>query len=175
MPTSMLRHGIRIRRARAALVLAAAVTLPAARARAEAPTFLAEVDRAQVAAGEVFLYEVTVTTSGERVDSYHAPDFKGLQVVSAPQGPNQSTQMQMGGGGTFIQNSLSWRYQLTPAPSSKGLVAIGPARIRIDGREMKSNVVNLRVGGGGAGPVPAPGPGASGGGPTSSAPAASSE
>jgi hypothetical protein len=135
-----------------------AVGLAAPPAHAEPPSFLAETDRNQVASGEVFLYEVTVTTSGQRVDSYHPPDFKGLEVVSAPQGPNQSTQMQMGAGGTFIQNSLSWRYQLTPAAGGKGVLAIGPARIHIDGREMRSNQVNIRVGGGsgaGAGAPPA--------------------
>jgi hypothetical protein len=132
-----------------ALILPVAV-LAAANARAEAPTFLSEVDRNQVASGEVFLYQVTVTTSGERVEGYHPPDFKGLQLVGPPQGPNQSTQMQMGGGGTFIQNSYSWRYQLTPATGQKGVVAIGPARIRVDGREMRSNVINIRVGDGGA-------------------------
>ena len=30
------------------------------------------------------------------------------------------------------------------------MIAIGPARIRIDGREMRSNVVNVRVGAGAA-------------------------
>ena len=155
-----------------ALAPALALLLLARPARAEAPTFLAETDRNQVAPGEVFLYEVTLNTAGERVDGYRPPDFKGLQVVSAPQGPNQSTQMQMGGAGMFIQNSLSWRYQLTPAHGQKGAISIGAARIRVDGREMKSNVINLRVGAGGggaaspaappapntAGASPAPGP-----------------
>ena len=142
----------------AAILLAA---LGAAPARAEPPSFLAEVDRNQAAPGEVFIYEVTINTAGERVDGYHPPDFKGLKVVTVPQGPNQSTQMQMGAGGTFIQNSLSWRYELTPASGQKGVVAIGPARIRVDGREMRSNVVNLRVTSGGAAPA-APATGASG-------------
>ncbi|HET6147159.1 MAG TPA: BatD family protein [Polyangia bacterium] len=140
--------------ARGAAALALAATwLAAPPARAEPPTFLAETDRNQVAPGEVFLYEVTVTTSGQRVESYHPPEFKGLEVVSAPQGPNQSTQMQMGAGGTFIQNSLSWRYQLTPAAGQKGMLAIGPARVRVDGKEMRSNQVNIRVGGTGGGPA----------------------
>ena len=159
-----------------------AVGLAAPPARAEAPTFLAETDRNQVAAGEVLLYEVTVTTSGEQVDSYHAPEFKGFQVLSAPQGPNQSTQMQMGAGGTFVQSSLSWRYQLTPAGGQKGVLAIGPARVRVDGREMRSNVVNVRVGGAGgtgAGPgapsAAAPPASAVGGGVTSSEPPPPSE
>jgi len=87
-------------RAAAAALALAASWLIAPPAHAEPPTFLAETDRNQVAAGEVFLYEVTITTSGQRVESYQPPDFKGLQVVNAPQSPNQSTQMQMGAGGT---------------------------------------------------------------------------
>ena len=153
-------------RAAAAALALAASWLIAPPAHAEPPTFLAETDRNQVAAGEVFLYEVTITTSGQRVESYQPPDFKGLQVVNAPQSPNQSTQMQMGPGGTFIQNSLSWRYQLTPAAGQKGVVTIAPARVRVDGREMRSNQINLRVGAGG-------GPGA-GAPPGAAAPMASS-
>jgi BatD DUF11 like domain len=169
---SSTRQATRWARGRAAALILSGMSLTAARARADAPTFLAETDRNQVAPGEAFLYEVTVTTSGDSVDSYHPPDFKGLQLIAPPQGPNQSTQMQMGASGTVVQNSVSWRYQLTPAAGQKGVVAIGPARIRVDGREMRSNVINIRVGGGGAPPSPpppAPGPHpAAGGAPLSS-------
>jgi hypothetical protein len=77
--------------------------------------------------------------------------------------------MQMGAGGTFVQSSLSWRYQLTPAAGQKGALAIGPARVRIDGREMRSNVINIRVGGGAGAGAGAP----SGPAPPASAPAGS--
>ncbi len=140
--------------------LAALMALSARRVHAEPPAFLAEVDRNVVSPGDVFVYEVTVNTSGERVDNYHAPDFKGLTVVNAPRGPNQSTQMSMGAGGTFIQTSYSWHYELAAAAGQRGVIAIGPAHIRVDGREMRSNVVNVRVGAGAAPPAGAPGSGA---------------
>ncbi len=140
--------------------LLALAWVDAGRAHAEPPSFLAEVDRNVVSPGDVFVYEVTVNTGGERVDSYRPPDFKGLTVVNAPRGPNQSTQMSMGAGGTFIQTSYSWHYELASAAGQKGVIAIGPARIHVDGREMRSNVVNIRVGGGAAPPAGAPGSGA---------------
>ena len=143
-----------------ALAALLAITwLGAGRAHAEPPSFLAEVDRNVVSPGDVFVYEVTINTSGERVDSYHPPDFKGLTVVNAPRVPNQSTQMSMGAGGTFIQTSYSWHYELAATSGQKGVIAIGPARIHVDGREMRSNVVNIRVG---AGAAPPPGAAASG-------------
>jgi hypothetical protein len=135
--------------------LLALAWLGAGRAHAEPPSFLAEVDRNVVSPGDVFIYQVTINTSSQRLDTYHPPDFKGLKVVNAPRGPNQSTQMSMGAGGTFIQTSYSWRYQLA-ASGQKGVIAIGPARIRVDGREMRSNVVNIRVGAGSPPPTAAP-------------------
>jgi len=150
----------RTTRSGALAALLALVWLGARPAHAEPPSFLAEVDRNVVSPGEGFVYEVTINTSGERVDSYHPPDFKGLTVLNAPRGPNQSTQMSMGAGGTFIQTSYSWHYELAAASGQKGVIAIGPARIRVDGREMRSNVVNVRVGAGAAPPPGAPGSGA---------------
>ncbi len=139
--------------------LLALAWLDAGRAHAEPPSFLAEVDRNVVSPGDVFVYEVTVNTGGERVDSYRPPDFKGLTVVNAPRAPNQSTQMSMGAGGTFIQTSYTWHYELAAASGQKGVIAVGPARVNVNGREMRSNVVNVRVG---AGAAPSPGAPASG-------------
>jgi hypothetical protein len=124
-----------------------ATTFAAAPAAQAQPSFLAEVDRGQVAPGEVLIYEVTLNVADEPVSDYHQPDFKGLRVLSAPPQPSQSTQMQIGPGGNFIQNSLTWTYQLTPASGQKAVIAIGPARAKVGGREMRSNVVNIRVGG----------------------------
>ncbi|HVR64817.1 MAG TPA: BatD family protein [Polyangia bacterium] len=122
-------------------------------ARAQAPSFVAELDRNTVGAGDTFTYQVTLNAANESIDGFQPPAFGGLRVLSAPRGPSRSTQMQIGGGGTFIQNSYSWVFQL--AGTQKGAVNIGPARVRVDGREMKSNTVNLRVVDAGAG-APAP-------------------
>jgi len=150
-------------------------------AHAQTTSFQSEVDRNQVEPGEVFVYQVTLNVADNQVDNYRAPDFKGFKVVRGSQVPNRQMQMQISGGGTFVQNSLSWSYQLTPAPGGKGVVTIAPARVQVDGREMRSNPVSVRIGAGAPPPPAAAPPGApaatasSGSGvpPMSSAPAGS--
>jgi hypothetical protein len=127
----------------------------AAGARAQAPSFVAEVDRTQIAPGDAFTYEVTLNVAEQQVAGFAPPDFRGLQVLQAPRAPSRATHMQIGGGGTFIQNSLTWEFQIAAPAQSKGLVTIGPARVRVDGREMRSNSVNIRVAAG-APPAAAP-------------------
>ena len=123
------------------------VTLGLAHAAAAADaSFTIELDREAVAPGEPFTCQVTLTTSNEQVEGYRAPDFKGLRVLTAPQYPSTSTQMQMGGGQTMVQNSYTWQYQLMVPPGGKGPVVIGGARARIGGREVKSNTLNVRLG-----------------------------
>src|SRR5437870_4105867 len=115
-----------------ATVLAATLWLATSPAWAQAPSFMAEVDRNQVQPGEVFTYQVTLNVADNQVDNYRAPDFaaKGLRLVQGSQVPNRQMQMQIGGGGTFIQNTLSWTYQLTPASGAKGVVTIAAARVQ---------------------------------------------
>jgi hypothetical protein len=139
-----------------ALAFLVAASLVARESRGQAPSFVAEVDRAQVAAGETFTYEVTLNAANEAVDGFRAPNFGALRVVSAPRGPNRSTQMQIGGGGTFIQNGYTWQFMLAASPGHKGPVTIGAARVQVDGREMKSNPVNIRVVDAGAAPPAQP-------------------
>ncbi|HET6280055.1 MAG TPA: BatD family protein [Polyangia bacterium] len=129
----------------AALVAVTAAAAPPA--QAQAPSFVAEVDRTQVAPEEGFTYEVTLNIAQQNITAFQPPDFRGLTVLQAPRGPNRATHMQIGGGGTFIQNSLTWEYQVAPTAGQKGVITIGSARVRIDGREMRSNPVSIRVGG----------------------------
>jgi hypothetical protein len=123
-------------------------------ARAEAPRLTAEVDRNQVTAGEAFIYQVTLSVGNDQVSDYRPPDFKGLRVLSTPGAPNQSTQMQFGGAGMFVQVSYSWRYEV--AATQKGNLTIGAARVRVNGQEFRSNPVSLTASasGGAAGPPP---------------------
>jgi hypothetical protein len=123
---------------------AALTTALTTSARAEAPRFLGEVDRNQVTIGEPFIYQVTVSVGNDQVGDYRPPDFKGLRVLSAPRAPNQSTQMQFGGAGMYVEVNYSWRYEL--AATQKGNVAIGPARIKVNGQELRSSVVTVAVG-----------------------------
>jgi len=127
-----------------AALLSAAMCAAGRTAQAEAPRFLGEVDRQQVGLGEPFAYEVTLSAGDVKVSDYRPPDFKGFKVLSTPSGPSQSTQMQIGGGGTFIAVSYTWHYEL--AATQKGRLAIGPARIRLNGDEFRSSVVTVVVG-----------------------------
>src|SRR4051812_7190164 len=87
----------------AALALVAAA--PTAHAGGE---LVIELDRAAAAPGEPFACDVTLTVASEQVESYQAPTFKGLRVLSASQYPNRATQMELRGGQTSVQNTYSW-------------------------------------------------------------------
>lgn len=129
-------------RAVSVLLLCCALSICATgAAHAEAPKFIAEVDRNQVTAGESFVYQVTLSVGNDQVSNYRPPEFKGVRVLSTPAAPNQSTQMQFGGAGMFVQISYSWRYEL--AATQKGTVTIGPARVRVNGQEFRSNPVTV--------------------------------
>jgi hypothetical protein len=125
----------------AAALAAAAILTYAGAARAEAPRFIAEVDRNQVAVGEPFVYEVTLSVGNDQISDYRPPDFKGLRVLRTPAAPNQSTQMQFGGAGMFVQISYSWRYEL--AATQKGTITIGPAHARVGGQDFRSSLVTV--------------------------------
>lgn len=133
-----------------ALALLGGVVLRATKAAAEPPRFTAEVDRSEIVVGDPFLYEVTLSLGDDRAENFRPPDFKGFKVLAAPRGPNRSTQMQIGAGGTFIQNSYSWRYQL--AAEKGGGLQIGPAHVLVNGHDMRSNVLSLVAVGAGAPP-----------------------
>jgi len=142
---------VRSRRLAAAALCLLAAALPGAAARAQGASFVAGLDRDAAAPDEPFTYEVTLTVANENVEDYKAPDFRGLRVLSAPQFPSRSTQMQIGGGQTVIQNGYSWRYELAVPAGSKGPFVIGPARARVGGREVRSNSITVRVGSSSAG------------------------
>ncbi|HEY4185419.1 MAG TPA: BatD family protein [Polyangia bacterium] len=142
----------------AGLAVAAVIAAAAPRAaHAEPPRFQADVDSNQVLVGDSFIYEVTLGVGQDQVSDYRPPDFKGLRVLSASRAPNQSTQMQFGGAGMFVEVSYSWRYQL--AAQQKGNITIGPARVRVNGHELHTSPVTVAVGGASANtppPLPAP-------------------
>ena len=117
-------------------ILAAALPV-----RAEPPRFLGEVDSDQVVVGEPFVYQVTLGIGQEQATDYRAPDFKGFRVLSTPAAPNQSTQMQFGNGGMFVQVNYTWRYEI--AATQKGRFTIGPARVHVNGQEFRSSVVTV--------------------------------
>lgn len=146
----------------AALVLS---VLAAPVAHAEAPRFQADVERTQIEAGDAFVFEVTLGVGQDQVSDYRPPDFKNLRVLSAARVPNQSTQMQLGGSGMFVQVNYTWQYQLQA--QQKGNVTIGSARIKVNGQDYKTSPITMVVGSGGA---TAPPPMAQGAAPQGAAP-----
>ena len=132
-----------------ALVAAAVASLPAA---ADAASFTATIDRAAVAPQQPFVYEVKLTLSSETYENFRPPEFRGLQVVQAPNGPDTAMSVQMGGGATIMQNTLTWVFQLALPVGAKGTVTIAPARVRVGGRELATGSVAVRVGAPGAAP-----------------------
>lgn len=117
-------------------------------AQALGASFRASLDRDAVAPGEPFLYQVSLTVANEEVTDYRAPDFHGLQVLQTPRFPSRSTNMQIIGGQTTVENGFSWTYQLALPADAKGTVKIGAAHVRVGGRDLTTNAVPVRVGAG---------------------------
>jgi len=127
----------------AAVALAATLTLPAA-ARA-ASSFSASIDRPAAAPDQPFVYRATLSTSEGQPDGFKPPDFKGLRVLGGPF-MQSGMSMTMGGGGTKVENNVTWSYQLQLNPGAKGPVIIGGAHVRVGGKDLASNSVTVRVG-----------------------------
>jgi hypothetical protein len=147
-----------VRRAVLAFLVAFPLLVLPSAAAVAAPPFTAALDREAAAPGEPFVYEVTLTLSDDNFDDYRSPDFRGLTVLSRPDSPNRAMSVQMGGGQTRVENRLTWRYELALPAGATRPVTIGPAHVRVGGRELASNSVPVRIGAAGA-PRAAPRPG----------------
>jgi len=135
-----------------ALLVFATTTLLAATVWAQGPSFSARLQRNPVGLGEAFSFEVTLSAEGGRMEDYRAPDFRGFRVVAEQ--PSQSTQIQMGGGGSFMRQIYTWHYQLVPL--QKGKLTIGQASVRVDGRAYATDKVSVTVVDAGQTPQPRP-------------------
>jgi hypothetical protein len=132
------------------IILPFAVLLVAGGAHAQAPSFTARLGRTTVGVGDTFPFEVTLSYDSGRMEDYRRPDFRGFRVLGEQ--PSQSTQIQMGGGGSFMRHTYSWTYQL--APLQKGKLTIGPASVRVDGRPLSTDKVTVNVVEAGQAPAP---------------------
>lgn len=129
---------------RAGLAVAVVVVMASADCRlanAAAQSFVARVDRAQVPLDDSFLFEVTLVLDDGRATGYRPPNFKDFRVLG--EHPSQSTQVQMGGGTTFMQVVYSWRYELMPL--RVGNFNIGPAKVKLGDRDIETSPVNITV------------------------------
>jgi hypothetical protein len=143
--------GRRLRRASSLIVLAAlALGWPAV---PRAASFTAALDREAVAPGEPFICQITLQTAGDDASDFRPPDFHGFQVQQA-QGPSKSTSIQMvfGSNQQTIQSSFTWTYQLVLAGGAKGPLKIGAAHVKVGGRDLSTNPIQVRVGAAGTAP-----------------------
>src|SRR5262245_29748181 len=148
-----MTRGSRLRAAVLALVVPAAVWGAGLRAAHAAPSFNASIDRAAVAPGQPFVYRVTLTSQQGQPDGFKPPDFKSLQVLGGPF-TQTGMSMVMGGGGTTVENTVTWSYQLMLPQGARGQVTIGAAHVRVGGQQLASNAVPLRIGAAAPGPPP---------------------
>ena len=136
-----------------AAVFALAATLAAAPAAHGASSFTASIDSPAVAPDQPFVYRATLSTSEGQPEGFKAPDFKGLRVLGGPF-TQSGMSMTMGGGGTRVENNVTWSYQLQLPAGTKGPVTIGAARVRVGSHDMTSNAVTVRIGAAAPGPPP---------------------
>jgi len=150
---SFLRSCGRALRASVAVAVVAVLALAdCGLANAAAQSFVARVDRAQVPLDDSFLFEVTLVLDDGRATGYRPPNFKDFRVLG--EHPSQSTQVQMGGGTTFMQVVYSWRYELMPLRA--GNFNIGPAKVKLGDRDIETSPVNVTVTGAMGGAQAAP-------------------
>jgi hypothetical protein len=131
-------------------IAALAALLIAGAAHAQGPSFTARLGRNPVGIGDAFSFEVALSTDNGRVDDYRRPEFRGFRVLAEQ--PSQSTQIQMGGPGSFMRQSYTWHYQLVAL--QKGKLTIGPASVRVDGRVLSTDKVAVTVVDPGQAPAP---------------------
>src|SRR4051794_13457476 len=136
-----------------AAVTVVALAATAAHGGAGTSSFSASIDRAAVAPDQPFVYRVTLTTSDGQPEDFKPPDFRGVRVIGGPF-TQSGMSMQVSSGGTRVENSVTWSYQLAVPQGTKSQVAIGPAHVRVGGKDLSSNAVPLRIGAAAAGPPP---------------------
>ncbi|MBE9601462.1 BatD family protein [Pedobacter sp. MC2016-24] len=97
--------------------------------------FTASVSKNQVGTGEAF--EISFSVNGN-IEKFSPPQFNGFQVYS---GPNQSSSMTSINGNTTMSLSLS--YDLLAV--KEGEYTIGPATVVVNGKQIRSNSVKVKV------------------------------
>lgn len=97
--------------------------------------FTATISKNPVTVGERFQITFSVNAEGS---NFKAPDFKGFSVLS---GPSQSQNIQIINGA--MSRSLSFSFLLSA--DKIGDYTINPAYISSDGKQLKSNSVQIKV------------------------------
>jgi len=132
--TMITARALRFRRGAMLCVLLAAFA-----GQALSQTFTASVDRNQVATGERFSLDLTMTGGGTGGGkNLKLPDLGKFMILS---GPNQSTSMQIVNGN--VSSSVSYGYVLQPR--EPGRFTIGPASIEVGGRTITTQPIEITV------------------------------
>ena len=131
-------------------LIAATTFLGATTAFGQGTSFSARLGRNPVGVGESFPFEIELGADNLRMQDYRPPDFRGFRVVAEQ--PSQSTRFQMGGGGSLTRQTYTWHYELVA--SQKGKLVIGPASVRVDGHDLRTDKVNVTVVEAGQAPQP---------------------
>ena len=100
-----------------------------------AQTFEASVSKNTVATNERFKLTFTLNSSG---NEFSPPDLGAFHVYG---GPNQSSSMQFINGN--MSQSIAYSYVL--APKKEGNFTIGKASIKVDGKLIYSQPINIKV------------------------------
>ncbi|MBC7885443.1 MAG: protein BatD [Saprospiraceae bacterium] len=103
---------------------------------AQSVKFYLQTDREKVEVGETFMLEAVLENAD--ATNIQMPDLKSFKVV---QGPSTSSSITIINGKRSA--SVSYRYMLLAV--SKGIYSIGPASVRINSKEIKSNIIRLNV------------------------------
>ena len=107
-------------------------------ARAADVSLKATVDRNQVGLNERFVYTVEISGKSTSLPDPEFPVFEGFSVLS---GPNTSTNIQFVNGA--MSSSKSYSFYLMP--EKEGDFLIKAATVEVDGEEISSNTINIKV------------------------------
>lgn len=97
--------------------------------------FTATLSKNPVSIGERIQVTFTLNTRGS---NFRAPDFRGFRILS---GPNQSSSMRIVNGVSSQEFSFSYLIE----PRKEGTFKISPATITVNGRQLKSNALQVEV------------------------------
>jgi hypothetical protein len=152
-------------RAATASLAALAVLLVASLSEAQTPsaTVVMTASTTTIPVGGTLRLEVNVSAMGTDAPAPEMPDLSAFEILSRQTFPMP---VRMGGwGGSSMTSSLRSIFVMRAA--REGRVTLAPARIRLGGREIRSNPLTIDVtaaggppvvGGPSGGPPPAPGP-----------------
>ena len=121
--------------ARIALLLLLSISLSHLQAQNNV-SFEASTDAKQIIENEYV--EVTFTLNNAQGTNFKAPNFKGFELIN---GPNRSNSMTISNG----RRSQRMSYSYTLLPDKIGTFKIGAARINVNGKQLQTAPISIKV------------------------------